>query len=434
MAVLLWTYLPKEVLRPLDALCTQLQHEGHTVYALDIDGSLGRWGARPHRVAPQLHGNIVRYPDLLRQWEPIIAAGYLPHDSRSPAAKYATLEAHALRILDWIRPDAICVWNPMAPNFGILGEIARRRGVHCTYTERGVIPGSIVIDPDGLFRHARYQIANDNATAEGMETARNIGARLLRDLHAATTVRRDGVGGDVAAYATFVEQHVTRPIICIFGSPPHEHSIVPTAWADGRSSLTICADYHQLLAYLLDTLPDHAFVFKPHPHSQPVALPASKRLLVTGLPPLQLLPRSAAVIAHGSSLELTTVLLRVPLLLAGNGHLWNTDVAVSCHSLAELAQSVQRLTATAPDTAGPDDGFATRLGSYVTSRLLFLQSTANDRALFSSTVPLHQMTRTTITRTIGNVVRLRVGLFRQSTRSRLTAHWLKLRRSVKVRR
>lgn len=417
MAVLLWTYLPTEVLQPLDTLVRQIQRDGHVVYSLDLDGSLARWGSRTTRITPDPRETRVRFPDLMRQWEPVIAAGFAPQDPRSPAAKYARLEEHALTILDWIRPDAVCVWNPMAPNFGILGEIAARRGMHCTYTERGVIPGTVVIDPRGLFRHARYRIAN--AEVDDAGTAMQVGLRLLGDLDPAKTVRRDGARVRDEAYETFLQRHRARTVVVIFGSPPHEHRIVPSAWVAGKSSLPLCGDYQELLTHLLEALPDHAFVFKPHPHARRDTLPASDRLLVTDVHPLQLLTRSAAAIAHGSSLELTTVLRRVPLLLAGNGHLWETDAAVSCHSVPSLVQALHEVRSSGLASKAPSDWFTMHLGSYVMRRVLFAHSTATDRAIFYGDVPLQHMTRTTMVRQLGIFARRSIGLLQRRIRRRL---------------
>ena len=409
MAVLLWTYLPKESSQPLGDLFNYLLRSGHKVFTLDTLGELKRWDSNLRHVFRRMDGCSVLHTDLQRKWEPTIDAGLTPEDSRSASEKYAQLEDQAITILDWIRPNAVCVWNPMAPYFGVLGDVSMRRGVHCIYTERGVLPGTVVIDPDGLWRYARYRIGN--ADPINTKQAYSISSEIFRDLDPSKTVRYSGLEASQEDL-NFLKQHEGKPIVAIFESPPHEHSITAEARLAGISGLPVADDYNEMLTYLLDALPDFAFIFKPHPHSHKIRISKSTGVLVTEMHPLKLLNLVSVVITNGSKLEMTSYLMKKRLILAGNGLFWNTGAAKDCHTLSEIVEALKETQRTPSGSPVENISFLEQFGSYASSRLLFFKDRDSDIRILQGEIPFFRMRRTSFIHSAGMNVRMGIGSIR----------------------
>ncbi len=247
------------------------------------------------------------------------------------------------RFLKTQNPDLILIWNPFCYSFGVLSDIAARKGIRTVTIEWGPLENTIYLDP------------------YGSQTLTKFAKSSLGDLQHQVYKLPAGVNTIANQYKQSSEGKIWDEIrnskpnrkILVLGTSEVDSGVIPNWHKDRKLVYPYfkngfhCAEQTARFAGR-----DDIVIYKPHPSHNP--FPESKMIrpgfYIVNADPGVLIEWSDFVIASATKLELMVIEMGKPLILPGAGLLFGKKLANEPGSLKEYSLLIKN-----PEKVNPEN-------------------------------------------------------------------------------
>ena len=286
----------------------------------------------------------------------------------------------ALRILtaysdlfNAIQPQAVITWNG-APLFAwALAFLARRKGVPTYFLERGLLPDTLVVDPQGVNYGSHLAGANwekihaTQPTAEEMRSLRQLCLELQNQKR--TIVRQ---GQDISATDLRMK----------LGIPPRARTILMPLQIETDSNILSYSPYYKKMAdiisdlqKILKNIEEVILLIRPHPEDRSRlaelrSLANGKTRVNTEFSLHSLLALADVVVTVNSTVGLEALLQRKPVVVLGRAIYGEKGFTFDLDHPGQLAEKLQLALQAAETRSFPLEAFYTFL-KYLLEHSLF---------------------------------------------------------------
>ena len=346
MSLILWTYVPIEIENEVARFFRVLEEKhGHIIYCYprNRQSSLKKWDVFNYFERIQdTQSDSYLTPNLLGMWE---NRYYLEFGKKKGSILLYERIQFARLLLNYLIPDILVSWNPTCLVYGPITDIAKEKNIEILYSERGLVPPGIILDPYGIYNKCKLNsITRDLLDNETTEKTVRLGEKLLNKLskELPTLIKSQNKRDNNLVNSS--KFSANRKTILVFGISDLQGGMYPEDLSDRKAVFPYWNNYSDMIKDLLH-IDDIQVIFKPHPkYSIPVLLEEeSDRLIISNDDPNNLIRKSDIVIANGTKLELNALLLNKPLILPGYGQFWNKGCAYEANSKSHLLKLVKSI-------------------------------------------------------------------------------------------
>jgi len=242
-----------------------------------------------------------------------------------------------------VRPVAGLVWGNSLPQSVVLREILQNRGVPCFAVERGLLPGTFMLETCGgpgeaiLHRHLAGTATKTAATRDMAAIAQYFAAPAIAKVPQVTHEDAEGARARLGL--------ACKRVITFFGQHDAASGLVPRdADAQRRApAFGSVSDALLALAEAVHELDDVVLIFKPHPKDSAdygVLSGGRKTRLVTDVNSQTIFALSDVIVAMTSTVQFESLWHQKPLLLLAESQLAGKGVAYEVRDRADLRRAL----------------------------------------------------------------------------------------------
>ncbi len=243
-------------------------------------------------------------------------------------------------ILADARPDVVLVWNGGGPPLSrFMSALSEKAGASVFYLERGLLPDSLVVDPEGV--NARSYLCGPNRPALGLIADAGEAAAVRQYMASLAAGRRNVVAQPAAKRAGELRQQLRLPA--------SGRVLMVPAQIDWDTNILYNSPFFagnaDLLRALVEVVPDDvSIVFKPHPEDPTSVdcggLLGDRGTVAHGVDLHSLAELSDVVVVRNSTVGLEAVAHRKPVVVAARAIYSGRGFTYDLNDAADLGRVV----------------------------------------------------------------------------------------------
>ena len=287
------------------------------------------------------------YNELKIKWLPYInahynyghAVGYWGEDKSDGINvnnKFNEIFFHSYGVVDAIEPDIVLIWGGgLRYGCGILGDIAKNKGIKIYHTENGLIPWGIMIDEKGhLWNSSTNPLTvKDISSQINSNDLENI--KKIYEVFKSSPPLRDKEQSSISNDEKIWFKNNNLRKVLFIGSSQDIYPKFSNDLNNKALHLPYFENYQNMIQEILDT-DEFCVVYKPHPGVQLPVKINHPYFLISHSDPNEWIDLCDLVIANGTHLELNVLLKEKPLILPGFGFFINKGCAYEPRSKDEF--------------------------------------------------------------------------------------------------
>ncbi|NOX36616.1 MAG: hypothetical protein GXO78_03685, partial [Calditrichaeota bacterium] len=249
-------------------------------------------------------------------------------------------------IIDELNPVLILPWGSSLPQSILLQNLAQNRGISCWIIERGLLPGTYMLEPRG---HGGWSVLVNNPIVSRFFNT-NIGSNKNNDFELFKKIKKKIVGRKLTKYNNSNQnvefpRLINKKTIVFFGDDDFASGTYPEFSQQSHANSPVFRSSLQAfseLAKLVQDDPSLALIFKPHPNDRYdyESLISSNVYVIRDLHLHQLFSRGDVLVFMTSTSQFEAIFYEKPIVLLARSQLWHSQGIYRVESVEHLQNQI----------------------------------------------------------------------------------------------
>ncbi len=309
----------------------------------------------------------IEYEKHGERLEKLSGQDLLADEAQMICQKYSWLCYNHLKRL---KPRLLVALNPLIPHTQIPFEVAKLLGIRCITFERGMLPGSFILDEGG---YGGFSEISRLELPELMDESER--TTYIADWDNYYTLNQDVLLPRKATTSKAIPDgeigfslSSEKSKVLVLGMADINTGVYPAEHSERQFNSPVFLDSMHV-AKCVNSISDVGLIYKPHPN-QLHLMGINDDVRMSTKSPISLIAEADAIVVNGTSLDVYACLAGKPVILAGNTYFSNKRICYDVTSVESLKSTIDDAL-NRVDWAERVSNFKAFMGFLLTKYLIF---------------------------------------------------------------